>query len=163
MSYSTRFSTIDLPALMHQIGRSSVGFDSLFDRLSYIVSTAPQMTNYPPHDIIKTGDNKYAIEVAVAGFKESELSVTVDNNVLTIEGEKVTDPDREYLHHGISNRSFTKSLTLAEHVVVTGANFENGMLTVNVEIVIPEELKPRKIAISNTSTVQLANAQATAE
>jgi molecular chaperone IbpA len=155
MNHTTRLTTLDLPALMAQISRASIGFDSMFNRLNDTVSGLPQVTNYPPHDIIKLSDTKYSIEVAAAGFKEDELSVALDNNVLTIEGQKVTESDRDYIYHGISNRSFKKVLTLAEHVVVNEAKFENGMLTVNVEIVIPEELKPRKIAINGSNTVQL--------
>jgi len=150
-------STLDVPSLLAHLNRASVGFDRMFETLHNTAAGVPSTGNYPPHDIIKHSDTKYSIEIAAAGFKEDELSVTVDNNVLTITGEQKSRQERDYLYHGISSKSFTKTLNLAEHVIVGDAKFENGMLIVEVEIVVPEEFKPRKIAIkSSTPTQQIA-------
>ena len=147
-------TTLDLPSLMTHLNRASIGFDRMFENLHNTVSVLPNTSNYPPHDIVKVSDTVYTIEVAAAGFSEDELSVSLDSNVLTISGEQKEKPARDYVYHGISSKSFVKTLNLAEHVVVRDAKFENGLLIIGVEIVIPEELKPRKIAIS--SVKQLA-------
>jgi molecular chaperone IbpA len=130
--------------------RASVGFDSMFDRLNQSAANLANSVNYPPHNIVKHSDSSYTIEVAVAGFKENELDVSIENNVLTISGSQQRE-DRDYLYQGISSKSFQKVLNLADHVVVRDAVYENGMLVIGVEIVVPEELKPRKIGIVNTT------------
>jgi molecular chaperone IbpA len=127
--------------------RATVGFDRMMDHLQRTVSH--NVSTYPPHDIVKHSDNQYTIEVAVAGFKESELEVTVEENILTIKGVKSTNTDREYVYKGISSKSFSKVIPLAEHVVVKSAAYQDGLLIVTVEIEIPEQLKPRKIEIAS--------------
>ena len=155
MNTSVRLSTVDLPGLLSNIHRASVGFDSMFDRLSQHVSNSSNSGNYPPHDIVKHSDTSYTISVAVAGFKEDELDVAVENNVLTISGNQVNREEVDYVYKGISSKSFTKVLTLAEHVVVRSATYEHGLLSIHVEVVVPEELKPRKIAISSSATPKI--------
>jgi molecular chaperone IbpA len=136
---------------MTQLNRASIGFDSMFDRLAS--TTFAKADNYPPHDIVKHGDFSYSIRVAVAGFKEDELSVSLENNALTITGTQENRTEKvEYLHHGISCKSFTKVLSLADHVVVKSAVYENGLLVIGLEISIPEELKPRQIPIMKAVT-----------
>jgi molecular chaperone IbpA len=125
----------------------SVGFDRMFDRLfDENVAT----TNYPPYNIVKVSDSDYAIQIAVAGFGKDDIEIETKENTLTVKSvekkEELVD-DVTYLHKGISNRAFTRSFTLSDDVVVKGATFENGLLNVALERIIPEEKKPRLIEI----------------
>jgi molecular chaperone IbpA len=139
--------TFDIPT----ISRYSVGLDELFDTLSRSVN-AGSNSNYPPYNIIRYDEHRYSVELALAGFKEDEVEITVHEGHLTIEGEqktKVNDLNGPvFLHHGISKRDFRKTWPLGNYVQVTGANFADGILTVNLERKIPEEMKPKKIAIN---------------
>lgn len=153
MNQSPRLTTLDLPSIMANLHRSSIGFDRMFDDLTQNTKLS-NSNGYPPHDIVKHSDLCYSIEIATAGFKEEELEILLENNVLTIKGNKIDRETREYLHQGISARAFTKVLNLAEHVVVTSAKYEDGMLIINVEIVVPEELKPRKIEIQTVKQLK---------
>jgi len=124
----------------------SIGFDRMFDKLfDENVST----TNYPPYNIVKVDDSNYAIEIAIAGFSKDEIEIETKENTLTIKSQSRPegDDDKEYLHKGISNRAFTRSFTVSDDVVVKGATFENGLLNVQLERIIPEEKKPRLIKI----------------
>ena len=126
----------------------SIGFDRMFDRL---FDDALQTTsNYPPYNIVKTGEDKYAIEIAVAGFSRDDIEIETKENILTIRSiekkEEVVDAIK-YLHKGISNRAFKRSFTLSDDLVITGADLTNGMLYIEMERIIPEEKKPRLIAI----------------
>lgn len=137
--------SFDIPSI-HKFG---VGFDTLFDELARVTSSQSN-NNYPPYNVVKHDDNKFAIEVAVAGFREGDITITVDKNVLTIAGEQVQNLDdvtKEYLHRGIGARNFTRTFTLADHVEVVNAEVANGILTVILERKVPEELQPKKIAI----------------
>lgn len=139
--------SIDIP----QITRYGVGFDRMFDRLDEILRiNAQHNTNYPPYNMIKYSDDRYAIEVAVAGFKQGEVTIEVRDNQLTIEGKQaeLVEDTREFVHRGISGRDFTRVFTLAEHVEVVGAKQENGILIIDLERQIPEDKKPKQIAIS---------------
>jgi molecular chaperone IbpA len=145
----TRLTTMDL----NPFYRNSVGIDRLFDRLMHQVDTAGS-TNYPPYNILKTGDNSYKIEIAVAGFAQGEVSVNVNEGNLVITGEKnITDlPDGyTYEHQGISARRFLRSFTLADYVEVTDAASKDGILTITLERQVPEAMKPKTIAISYES------------
>ena len=130
---------------------SFVGFDELFKQLERATEHQPQQ--YPPHNIIKYSDVNYAIELAVAGFSMDELDIECEKKVLTIKGNSKAKADneneREYVHRGISQKKFTRTFTLADHIEVTGADLTNGILSVKLELIVPEELKPRKIPISN--------------
>lgn len=148
-------TSVDIPTLLSQMHRASVGFDRVFDSLQRTVSS--NVGNYPPHDIVKLSETSYTIEVAVAGFREEELEVTVEDNVLTLRGQKIDRPDREYVHQGISAKAFTKVIPLAEHVVVKSATYDSGLLVVGVEIEVPEQLKPRKVEIANAAAKQIDN------
>lgn len=148
----TQFSihTLDLPQLASQLHRHSIGFDQMFDQLNRTFANSKADGNYPPHNVVKLDDTHYAIELAVAGFNEDEIDVELKENVLTVKGERkrADETDIEYLHKGISNRDFTRTFPLAEHIQVRGAKVKNGILAIALEQVIPEEQKPKKIAIS---------------
>ena len=126
--------------------RSTVGFDRLLD----ILDTADTREGYPPYNIERSDENNYRVTVAVAGFGEKDLSVDVANGVLTVTGKREAAPDAKpaFLHHGIAGRAFERSFQLAEHVEVKAARLENGLLHVDLERRVPEEKKPRKIAIN---------------
>ena len=133
--------------------RIAVGFDELFDQLLIRSHEAVSGSNYPPYNIIKYSTNQYAIELAVAGFDLKEISIGLEGNILTISGEKSNEQKDGsiYLHKGISNRSFKRTLPLGDYIEVKTAVIKNGMLTINLDRVIPDGLKPRKIAITSTS------------
>jgi molecular chaperone IbpA len=140
--------SFDIPTLH----RYSVGLDEIFDTLIRSAS-ATSNSNYPPYNIIRYDENRYSVEIALAGFKEDEVEITVHEGYLTVEGQqkaKTGELDGPvYLHHGISKRDFRKTWPLGNHVEVTAANFADGILTVNLERRVPEELKPKKIAITS--------------
>jgi len=143
---NTRLTTMDL----NPFYRNSVGIDRLFDRLMHQVDTASS-TNYPPYNILKTGDNTYKIEVAVAGFTQGEVTITVNEGNLIITGEKDGTELSEgvsYEYQGISARRFLRTFTLADYVEVTDATSKDGILTVTLERQIPEAMKPKTIAIT---------------
>ncbi len=132
--------------------RSSIGFDHLLNLLDN-ATKLDQGPTYPPYNIELTGENEYKISLAVAGFSDSDLEVEVKENLLSVRGNK-TEPasndNRQFLHQGIAGRSFERRFQLADHVAVTGAKLENGLLEINLKREIPEALKPRKIAIGET-------------
>ena len=145
----TNFSirSFDLPALH----RHAIGFDQLFDQIERTFANSRGNDNYPPHNVVKLDDSHFVVGVAVAGFKQDEINVELQDGVLTVKGEKAKaeeDKKPEYLHKGISARNFTRTFTLAENVEVRGATVENGILAVALELVIPEEKQPKKIAIT---------------
>ena len=127
-----------------------VGFDHIFKELEEMTKHASD--HYPPHNIIKDEDMKYRIEIATAGFKEEELSVELKDGILEVNGNH-TPRGLEFIHKGISTRKFHRSFRLSEYTQVTGASLENGILAIHLEVVLPEEKKPRKIAINNSSEV----------
>jgi len=126
--------------------RSTVGFDRLFD----LAEAAQRATgdHYPPYNIERLGDDRYQISLAVAGFSPDDISVTAEQNVVTIEGNKPENTQREYLHHGISTRAFRRQFNLADYVQVKTASFDNGLLRIELVREIPEAMKPRRIAIN---------------
>lgn len=140
------FSTLDIPALH----RHAIGFDRMFEELNRSFANSKGSDNYPPYNVIKLNDTHYVVEVAVAGFSEDELDVELKDGVLSVSGEKVKaeGDSAEYLHKGISARSFLRRFTLAENVEVRAATVKNGVLSVALEHVVPEEKKPKKIAIT---------------
>jgi molecular chaperone IbpA len=153
MKGEKKMSTLTLKAFdIPTIHRYSVGLDEMFDTLLRSVN-ANTNSNYPPYNIIRHDENRYAVELAVAGFKEDEIEITVEEGYLTVEGhqkaEIATDPPATYLHHGISKRDFRKTWPLGNHVEVTTAVFADGILTVNLERIVPEAMKPKKIAINS--------------
>ena len=139
-----------------------VGFDNIFNELERLVDgTAPtRNTSFPPHNIIKLDDNKYVVEMAVAGFGQDEVDVEIQDGILIVKGEKKDQAEVDYLYRGIATRSFTKSIRLSDTIEVRGAQFKDGILKIGLENVIPEHKKPRKIEFSkelNFSKPQLLN------
>lgn len=132
--------------------RSTVGFDRLFTMLDSI-GQPENSQSYPPYNIERTGEDAYRISMAVAGFSEEELSIEAHRNVLTIKGEKNDEQadGTEFLHRGIAARAFERRFQLADHVEVKGAELKNGLLHIELKRTIPEELKPRRIAIAPTT------------
>lgn len=126
-----------------------VGFDRIFDRMHTMNTLSEKQGSYPPYNLIKTDENRYAIELALAGFTQEDLDITIEDGVLSIEGKVEKDDENDYLHKGIGMRHFKRNFTLADTIEVRGADLVNGILTVELENVIPEEKKPRKIEIGN--------------
>lgn len=123
---------------------SFVGFDHLFNELDHVTRHAQD--NYPPHNIIKTSDEDYLIEIAVAGFSKEGIEVEVNQRTLTVTGEHIKK-GREYIHRGISTKKFKRSFRLSENVQVHGADIQDGILAIKLKYVVPEEMRPRKINI----------------
>jgi len=130
--------------------RSTVGFDRLFSMLDRVAGGEQNAPTYPPYNIERTGENAYRITLAVAGFGESELSVETRENTLTVRGSKEAQKDEKHdmLYQGIAARAFERRFQLADHVVVTGAASENGLLHIDLVREVPEAQKPRTIAIN---------------
>ena len=131
--------------------RSTVGFDRLADMLDS-VSQFDSGVSYPPYNIERTEENHYRISLAVAGFAEKDLNVEVKDGVLSVQGkrevEKDNTPAKHYLHQGIAGRTFERRFQLAENVEVKGAQLENGLLHIDLERIVPEEKKPRRVVIN---------------
>ena len=125
---------------------SFVGFDHLFNELEHVTRHAQD--HYPPHNIIRTSETDYLIELAVAGFSRDELNIEVKDRTLTVTGEHKSK-GREYIHRGISTKKFKRTFRLSEHVNVNGADLVDGVLSVELKYVIPEEMRPRKIEIGH--------------
>lgn len=143
---------IDTNALSN-INRALIGFDQLFDSLEGRLAGQVQ-NNYPPFNILQTSDNEYQIEIAVAGFKKDEIEITIDQYQLTVEGKKSERelPEGQVYHYrGLAARDFYRSWTLEQYVEVRGADINDGILTIKLERVLPEALKPRKIEIADAT------------
>ena len=128
----------------------AVGFDRTFDRLFAYVTHQAESTGYPPYNIQKTEDFKFEIEMALAGFDKKDIEIEVAEGVLTIKSVKDKDTgstDEYTLYKGISQRNFTRKFTLADDIVVNGAELKNGMLTINLERIVPEAKKPKMITV----------------
>ena len=132
--------------------RSSVGFDRVFNLLEN-AQRARSVSDWPPYDIIKTGDDTYRISVAVAGFSQDDLNLTFQSNLLTVIGNKGETQSDGYLHRGIASRPFEHRFELADHVRVSGADLTNGLLSIDLVREIPEAMKPRKIDIQTNATL----------
>ena len=129
--------------------RSTVGFDRLFTMLDSLAQPDNGQT-YPPYNLERTGEDAYRISMAVAGFSEDEILIEAHRNVLTVKGEKTEEQTEssEFLHRGIAARAFERRFQLADHVEVQGAALKNGLLHIELKRNIPEEMKPRRIAIA---------------
>ncbi len=132
--------------------RSSVGFDRVFSLLEN-AQRARSISDWPPYDIAKTGDDGYRISIAVAGFEQADLDITFQSNLLTVTGKKQETANNGYLHRGIAGRPFEHRFELADHVRVNGADLKNGLLSIDLVREIPEALKPRKIDIQTNPAV----------
>jgi len=152
----TRLTSLDLTPFY----RNAVGYNSLFDRLTANIDMAASngAQNYPPYDIIRTGDETYRIQIAVAGFQLADIKIELENGTLSIAGhqykpdiskEEMIANNEEYLHRGISNRNFNRTFNLADYVEVKGATIKDGILKIELERVIPEVMKPKTIEIKH--------------
>ena len=140
--------------------RSTIGFDRLFNMIDQAAGLEAVPT-YPPYNIERTGENAYRITLAVAGFAQDELKIEVKEQTLSVAGEQTAEPEgKTYLHRGIAARAFERRFQLADHVDVTGAKFENGLLHVDLVRNVPESKKPRTIAINASAPVQQLEAKA---
>jgi molecular chaperone IbpA len=142
----TKFTSLDLTPFY----RNSIGVDRLFDRLIDQMDHASG-TNYPPYNIIKTGENSFEVQIAVAGFDQGEIDITVKDGNLVVTGNKTLEMENDttvYLYQGISARRFVRSFSLADYVEVVNAVSRNGILSITLERQIPEELKPKTIEIT---------------
>lgn len=125
-----------------------VGFEPLLDELERIHSAGKSTDNYPPHNVVKIDEEKFLIEMALAGFKQEDISVEVKDGILKIKGQMPND-DREFAYKGISSRKFEKSFRLSEFVVIDGADLSDGILVVYARVELPEEKRPREIKIGS--------------
>lgn len=142
MTQLVRFDTAAL-------NRALVGWDQLFNDFEHRFANQLQ-NNYPPYNVVKTGENSYEIQLAVSGFDKDEITVEVNQDQLVIKGERKREDDSsyEYLHRGLATRDFTRSWALADHMLVDSGNIKNGILTVYLKRIIPEALKPRQVKIT---------------
>lgn len=126
--------------------RSAIGFDRMMDLVQSTLQSEPS-DNYPPYNIEKTGEDAYRITLAVAGFGPEELTLTQQQNTLVVAGQKALEDTPAYLYQGIAARAFERRFSLADFVKVTGARLENGLLSIDLVREVPDEMKPRRIAI----------------
>lgn len=133
--------------------RSSVGFDRILDLLEDSLRYQPE-NNYPPYNIMRTGENSYRITVAAAGFKPDQISVTVQQNILIVTGRESQNPDRDYLHRGIAARPFERRFGLADFVEVKDATFEDGLLQIELELKLPEAMKPKRVEVRSGKALE---------
>ena len=147
MLHLARYSSITPSDFERALG-ITVGFDSMFDRFFGDVDRSESATGYPPYNIRKDEENIYTIEMAVAGFSKEDLEAELKEGILTVRSKQGQE-DGEYLHRGIAKRAFSRSFTLSDDVVIKGADLINGMLTISLERIIPEEKKSRMIEIGD--------------
>lgn len=140
--------------------RSTIGFDRLFNVLDEVQRTAEE--SFPPYNIEQLDENRFQISVALAGYTPDEVTLTAEQNVLTLEGKKAEKEEKTFLHRSISTRSFKRQFTLADHVEVKGARFDNGLLLVELQREIPEAMKPRRIAIDGTAPAKVTQIESKA-
>ena len=139
--------TLSLWDNFNQITPYAVGFDRIFDNLSRYVDNNATSTGFPPYNIRKEGDYNYVIEMALAGFGKKDIEVEVADGTLSIRSVKENNEDDSTVYRGISSRRFERKFTMADDIVVNSAKLENGMLSLELERVVPEEKKPRLVAI----------------
>ena len=124
-----------------------IGFDNFFNQASRL----PTSQKYPPYNIEKKSDTEYQIEVALAGWTEEQIDIEEHQSTLTIKGSKVEDTDRDFIYKGIGSRAFTREFKLSEQMHVASASLNQGILTISLEVEIPEELRPRKITVDTSN------------
>lgn len=147
-------ATFDLTPLY----RSTVGFDRLASVIDTAYRNETSSAGYPPYDIEVRDENEYSVTIAAAGFEQDELEIQVENGVLTVSGRKSVDKsNRQFLYQGIATRAFERKFNLADHVEVTNAEFNNGLLTVNLVREIPEAMKPKTISINGVPALKNVN------
>jgi len=146
MLHLARYSTFT-PADFEKALGITVGFDSVFDRIFDDYSRISSTSGFPPYNIKKEDNDEYTIEIAIAGFSKEDLEAELKEGILTVRS-KTDKEEGEYLHRGIAKRGFSRSFTLSDGMVVSGADLVNGMLTISLKKIVPEEKKPRLIEIN---------------
>ena len=131
--------------------RATVGYDQIADLMDRVMTNDSPNQSYPPYNIEKTDEQAWRVTLAVAGFAEDDLTIELRENTLFVSGAKDNEPETTYLHRGIATRAFNRRFHLADHVQVTNAALENGLLHIDLKREVPEALKPRRIAISKPS------------
>ncbi|NDW53735.1 Hsp20 family protein [Aliiroseovarius sp. PrR006] len=139
---------------MSPLYRATVGFDQIADLMDRVLTNDVSRDSYPPYNIEKTNEDAWRISIAVAGFTEDELSVELRDKALFVSAKKAAEDERTYLHRGIATRAFERRFHLADHVRVSGATHENGMLHIDLIREVPEALKPRRIEIAGKNDVE---------
>ncbi len=134
--------------------RSSIGFDRFGSILDAAFQSEKSSAGYPPYNIEVLEENRYAITLAVAGFKDNDLNLETENGVLTVKGKQGPDDNRQYLHQGIAQRAFERKFNLDDHVEVTNADLADGLLTITLIREIPEAMKPQSIAINRSNVLE---------
>lgn len=140
MTLLAKYHTGNLDKFLSDIEKYSIGMDEWIHRMGAIHQTE---SNYPPYNTIKESETEFRLEVALAGFKKNEITVYTENNKLFIEGTKEVDSGKEYIHHGLANRAFTRVWTISDDVEVKNVSFEDGLLTVKLARVIPDHQKKK--------------------
>ena len=153
MLHLARYSSVT-PADFEKALGITVGFDTMFDRLFGDVQRTETASGFPPYNIRKDEEEKYTIEMAVAGFSQDDLEVELKEGVLTVRSKSEKE-EKEYLHRGIAKRAFSRSFTLSDDVIVKGADLVNGMLTIDLERIVPEEKKSRLIEIGQSESSKI--------
>ena len=144
-------NTFDL--LWRDISPFTIGFDRTFDTLALLANSKQQTSNYPPYNIRKLSEDKYTIELAVAGFDEKDIDIEVSEQNLTIDGKKSDEMNENLIHQGLASRNFNRKFVLSEDMVVQGAALSNGILYIGIQRVIPENKKPKKIPLTSKENV----------
>ena len=145
---------------------STLGFETMLRDIESIMQNSVETISdkFPPHNIIKVNDTHYMVEIAIAGFDEKEIDITVKDGLMTVQGEKQqADNKVNYLHKGIGTRSFSKTIRLADTIEVQGAAFKNGILSIGLENIIPESKKPKKIEIGTLKNFSMPKLEKKAE
>ena len=145
---------------------STLGFETMLRDIESIMQNSVETVSdkFPPHNIIKVNDTHYMVELAIAGFDEKEIDITVKDGLMTVKGEKQqVDNEVNYLHKGIGTRSFSKTIRLADTIEVQGAAFKNGILSIGLENIIPESKKPKKIEIGTLKNFSMPKLEKKAE
>ena len=133
-----------------------IGFDHIFNQLENIHKQAKD--TYPPHNVVRNDEHMFTIEVAVAGFKQEHIDIEIKDHVLTIKGDRPNRRNQDlYVHKGISARNWSKSFRLSEYTEVAGADLQDGILTVDLEVILPKEKQPRKILIGHNEEIENDN------
>lgn len=140
MTLLAKYHTGNIDKFLNDIEKYSIGMDEWFNRFGSLHQTE---TNYPPYNVIKESNTEFRLEVALAGFKKNEITVYTENNKLFVEGTKETDSGKEYVHHGLANRAFTRVWTISDDVEVKEVSFDDGLLSVKLSRIIPEHQKKK--------------------
>lgn len=136
----TQYNSGNIEKFLNDVNKYSIGMDEWFDRIGSLHQTE---TNYPPYNVIQESNVDFRLEVALAGFKKSEITVFTENNKLFIEGDKEVNSEKEYVHHGLATRAFKRAWTISDDIEVTEVTFEDGLLTVKLSKIVPEHQKKK--------------------